>query len=101
MQPDGSPARTGPGTGGRWSRGKDLTRHRIEAVVATRSPKLFLVTALALIGSYPVVPAGSPWYTLAGKILLGYGSGAAVLLGARRLARPDRLPWRWIATTAG
>jgi diguanylate cyclase (GGDEF)-like protein len=77
--------------------GTDRTRHRIEAVIATRSPKLFLVAALVLVGSYPLLPAGSPWYTLAWKILLGYGCGAAVLLGARRLARPDRLPWRWIA----
>jgi diguanylate cyclase (GGDEF)-like protein len=92
-------------TAGLLGEGTERTLHRIEAAISSRSPKFYLVAALALIGSYPLLPDG-PWWTLAWKVLLGYGSGAAVLLGARRLTGRDRAPW-WcfavglIANTTG
>ncbi|MCO8270113.1 diguanylate cyclase [Actinoplanes sp. TRM 88003] len=59
-------------------------------------PIVFAVAAALAIAVYQFVP-DSPWWVGGGQLAVGYAGVAAVLVGASRLPRRDRLPWRLFA----
>ncbi|MGK5685323.1 GGDEF domain-containing protein [Actinoplanes sp. URMC 104] len=54
--------------------------------------KLFAVAAALAIAVYQVLP-DNPWWVSGWQMTIGYAGVAAILVGARRLPRRDRLPW--------
>lgn len=54
--------------------------------------KVFAVTAALIIVGYQLIPAGG-WWSSAWQVGVGYLGVAAIIAGARRLPRRDRLPW--------
>ncbi|MET0425519.1 MAG: GGDEF domain-containing protein [Actinoplanes sp.] len=57
-----------------------------------RSWKLFAVVAAVVIAGYQVIPDNA-WLVAGWQVGIGYGGVAAIIIGARRLPRADRLPW--------
>jgi diguanylate cyclase (GGDEF)-like protein len=61
-----------------------------------RGWKLYAITALAVIGSYQLIP-DDPWWKAAWQVGIGYGGVAAILIGVRAMSVRDRLPWWFFA----
>ncbi|MCY1139487.1 GGDEF domain-containing protein [Actinoplanes sp. Pm04-4] len=57
-------------------------------------PIVFAVAAALAIAVYQVLP-DDPWLIGGWQMAVGYAGAVAVLVGARRLPRKDRLPW-WL-----
>ncbi|MFC7530794.1 diguanylate cyclase [Actinoplanes sp. GCM10030250] len=57
----------------------------------------FTVVAVLAVAGYQVLP-DTGWWTAAWQVAIGWAATAAILLGARRLPRADRLPWWCFAT---
>lgn len=56
--------------------------------------KVFAVAAALAIAVYQLLP-DNPWWTAGWQMGVGYAGAAAILIGARRLPRRERLPW-WL-----
>ncbi|GAB2576212.1 hypothetical protein Aab01nite_13370 [Paractinoplanes abujensis] len=54
--------------------------------------KVFAVVAALAIAVYQLLP-DSAWWTAGWQMGIGYAGAAAILVGARRLPRRERLPW--------
>ncbi|HET6479021.1 MAG TPA: GGDEF domain-containing protein [Actinoplanes sp.] len=61
-------------------------------------PKTFAVVAALVVAVNQVLPDDLGW-TSAYQLAVGYGTVAAILVGARRLPREERLPW-WLFAAA-
>ncbi|MFI5891398.1 GGDEF domain-containing protein [Actinoplanes sp. NPDC051513] len=65
-----------------------------------RSWKLYAATAAIAIAAYQLIPS-SGWWESGWQVAVGYLGVAAILIGARRLPRRDRLPWWCLAFGVG
>ncbi len=62
--------------------------------------KVYAVAAALAIAIYQVIP-DDPWLVGAWQMVIGYGGVAAILVGAHRLPRRNRLPWWLFAAGIG
>ncbi|WP_250007991.1 GGDEF domain-containing protein [Actinoplanes sp. M2I2] len=63
-------------------------------------PKAFAITAALAVVLYQFVP-DDPWWVAGWQMAIGYAAVGAVLVGARRLPRGERLPFRLFAAGLG
>lgn len=66
-------------------------------VLAGRATTVYVVMAVLAITVYQFIPYGA-WWRTAVQIGIGYGGVAAILVGARRMPRRQRMPWWCFAT---
>jgi diguanylate cyclase (GGDEF)-like protein len=59
-----------------------------------RGWRTYTITAFVFIAAYQVVPEDGWWRTTF-QVSIGYYAAGAMILGARRLPREDRMPW-WL-----